>query len=60
MEQQQVKQNVYHDRHDKDRQVNVGDSVYVTNFSSGPCWLSGLLKNNSGPVFFIMKLHDEK
>ena len=37
VEEQQLKQNVHHDRHAKDRQVNVGDPVYVTNFSSGPC-----------------------
>ena len=51
---------MYHDRHAKDRQVNVGDSVYVTNFSSGPCWLPGVVVNESGPVSFIVKLLDDR
>ena len=51
---------MYHDRHAKDRQVNVGDPVYVTNFSSGPCWLPGVVVNKSGPVSFIVKLLDDR
>ena len=60
VEEQQLKQKVYHDRHAKDRQVNVGDPVYVTNFSSGPCWLPGVVVNKSGPVSFIVKLLDDR
>ena len=56
VEEQQLKQKVYHDRHAKDRQVNVGDPVYMTNFSSGPCWLPGVVVNKSGPVSFIVKM----
>ena len=60
VEEQQLKQRVYHDRHAKDRQANVGDPVYVTNFSSGPCWLPGVVVNKSGPVSFIVKLLDDR
>ena len=60
LEEQQLKQKVYHNRHAKDRQVNVGDPVYVTNFSSGPCWLPGVVVNKSGPVSFIVKLLDDR
>ena len=60
VEEQQLKQKVYHDRHAKDRQVNVGDPVYVTNFSSGPCWLPGVVVNKSGPVSFVVKLLDDR
>ena len=60
VEQQHLKQKVYHDRHSKDREVNVGDPVYVTKFSSGPCWLPGVVVNKSGPVSFIVKLLDDR
>ena len=52
VEGQQLKQNVYHDRHAKDIQVNVGDPVYVTNVISGSCWLPGVVVNKPGPVYF--------
>ena len=60
VEEQQLKQKVYQDRHAKDRQVNVGDPVYVNNFSSVPCWLPGVVVNKSGPVSFIVKLLDDR
>ena len=60
VEEQQLKQKVYHDRHAKDRQVNVGDPVCVTNFSSGPCWLPGVVVNKSRPASFIVKLLDDR
>ena len=51
---------MYHDGHAKDRQVNVGDPVYVTNFSSGLCWLPGVVVTKSGPVSFSVKLLDDR
>ena len=60
VEEQQLKQKVYHDGHAKDSQVNVGDPVYVTNFSSGPSWLPGVVVNKSGPVSFIVKRLDDR
>ena len=32
----------------------------MTNFSSGPCWLPGVVVNKSGPVSFIVKLLDDR
>ena len=43
-----------------DKSMSVTQSVYVTNFSSGPCLLSGVVVNKSGPVSFIVKLLDDR
>ena len=52
----QFKQKVYHDAHAKDRSFEVGDTVYVTNFSSGPCWLPGIITVKTGPVSYIIQI----
>jgi hypothetical protein len=53
---QQWKQKLQHDSHAKDRLFNVGDKVNVTNFSSGPCWLPGVISMKTGPVSFVVDL----
>ena len=58
VEEQQRLQKRYHDNHAKDRRIDEGDKVYVRNFSSGPCWLPGVVVSQSGPVSFVVKLQD--
>ncbi|XP_064653028.1 uncharacterized protein K02A2.6-like [Lineus longissimus] len=54
----QGKQKLYHDTHAKERNFEVGDKVYVTNFSSGPCWLKGVITERTGPLSFVVELVD--
>ena len=60
VEEHQQKQKNYHNSGAKDRQINVGDKVYVTNFSSGPCWLMGVVMHRSGQVSYILELLDSR
>ncbi|KAG1926566.1 hypothetical protein F2P79_024803 [Pimephales promelas] len=45
-----MKQKFYHDQHARKRQVTEGDHVYTKNFGSGPIWVPGTVKEQTGPV----------
>ncbi|XP_065906439.1 uncharacterized protein [Dysidea avara] len=49
-----------HDSHAKFRSLQVGDSVFVTNFNNGPKWLSGTIHDVRGPVSFTVSLTDSR
>ena len=54
---QQNQKNV-HDRHSSEREISVGDHVFVQNFSGrGEKWLSGLVIEKTGPYSFKIKTH---
>lgn len=54
---QQNQKNV-HDRHSSEREISVGDQVFVQNFSGrGEKWLSGIIIEKSGPYSFKIKTH---
>ena len=50
----------YRDVHSKERQFQIGDPVFVQNFSSGPTWLPGIIKEVKGPVFYTVTLSDDR
>jgi hypothetical protein len=52
----QLKQKLYHDIHAKERSFKSGDNVFVKNFSSGPCWLPGVISEKTGPVSYIVQI----
>ena len=52
---QQRQKNV-HDRHSSEREISVGDQVFVENFSGrGEKWVSGLVIEKTGPYSFKIK-----
>ena len=56
VEQNQMKQKVYHDNTSRARTFDIGDAVYVRNYSTGPKWLSGRVQRRTGPVSVLVKL----
>lgn len=50
LQEKQMKQKFYHDRHAKKRHVTEGDQVYTKNFGSGPIWIPGTVQKQTGPV----------
>lgn len=56
VKQKQAQQKQLHDRHATDRVFNIGDPVYVKNFSSGQIWLPGFISEKSGPVSYQINL----
>ncbi|GFO50278.1 endogenous retrovirus group k member 6 pol protein [Plakobranchus ocellatus] len=52
----QSNQKSYHDKHAKDREICVGDNVFVQNFSHhGDKWLPGVVCESTGPLSFKVK-----
>ena len=54
----QSRQKVQHDQHSRMRQVEVGDSVSVQNYSRGPKWIPGTIVQETGPVSARIELED--
>lgn len=50
VQEKQMKQKFYHDRHAKKRQVTEGDQVYSKKFGSGPIWIPGTVQKQTGLV----------
>ncbi|XP_056097641.1 uncharacterized protein K02A2.6-like [Rhinichthys klamathensis goyatoka] len=50
VQEKQMKQKFYHDRHARERLVTEGDQVYTKNFGSGPIWVPGTVQKQTGPV----------
>ncbi|RXN21174.1 putative protein K02A2.6-like protein [Labeo rohita] len=48
----QQKQNEGHDKSCKLRSFEVGDSVYVRNYSGGPKWIPAVVKSCTGPLSY--------
>ena len=51
-------QKVGHDKTARQRKFRVGDNVFIRNFSSGPKWLPGSIREERGPCSFIIALED--
>ena len=60
VESRQLAQKRYHDVHSKERHFQIGDPVFVQNFSSGPTWLPGIIKEVKGPVSYTVTLNDDR
>ena len=54
----QSRQKIQHDQHSRMRQVEVGDSVSVQNYSRGPNWIPGTIVQETGPVSARIELED--
>ena len=54
----QSRQKIQHDQHSRMRQVEVGDSVSVQNYSRGPMWIPGTIIQETGPVSARIELED--
>ena len=52
----QTKQKQRHDMHSRVRGLQVGDKVYIRNFTGLPAWLPGTLLEQTGPVSFRVQL----
>ena len=44
----------------KERQFNVGSSVYARNYSQGPLWLPGMVLNLEGSVMYQIRLNNNQ
>ena len=57
IEEKQLEQKRRHDRaHDRD--LEVGDAVFVRNYHHGDKWIPGTIQNRTGPVSFKVLLQD--
>ena len=54
---QQMKES-HDDVHSRKRKIEVGNQMYMQNFSSGPRWLPGEVAKATGPVSFLVQLTD--
>ena len=55
----QIHQQLNHDAHARNRQFQIGDNV-VENFSYGPKWLAGTVKQVRRPLTYMVKLLDDR
>ena len=55
----QAEQKRYHDSHSIFCQFDVGQSVLVQNFGEGPKWISGTIIEQTGPVYYRIKVQDQ-
>ena len=56
---QQEKQQQYHDDSKLLRTFDVGDNVYAEDFRArGSRWIPGIVKKRTGPLSYIIELHD--
>ena len=47
-----------HDLHVRERTMMKGAQVYARNFSQGPKWVPGILRESNGPIAFEVELED--
>ena len=52
------RQKLHHDKLAKSRALSAGTSVFTVNFGPGPKWLSGVIKEITGPVSALMQIPD--
>ena len=52
----QDQQKSQHDRHAKQRVIQVGDAVFAKNLRPGPTWVSATVAAQTGPVSFQVEL----
>ena len=58
VERKQLKQKEQHDSKSRERELKVGDTVFVRNYHPGDKWLPGVIQKKTGPVSFVVKLTD--
>ena len=58
VEQKQLAQKRTHDDKAKERQMAVGDDVFVRNYHGSERWLPGVIAQKTGPVSFLVRLAD--
>ena len=58
VENSQLRQKKQHDARAKDRELRVGDRVFVHNYHQGDRWLPGTIQAKTGPVSFLARLED--
>ena len=58
VERKQLEQKEQHDSKSRERELNIGDTVFVKNYHSGDKWLPGVIQKKTGPVSFVVKLTD--
>ena len=54
----QSRQKIQYDQYSRMRQVEVGDSVSVQNYSRGPKWIPGTIVQETGPLSVRVELED--
>ena len=59
VESKQATQKRNHDNHTDIRTFQTGDPVFVRNYTKGPTWLSGEVKEIQGPLSYTVSLLDE-
>ena len=56
--QKQAEQISQHDQHTKSRNFPVGQNVMVRQFRAGPKWIPGTILKQTGPLSYIVKVHN--
>ena len=54
----QLKQKICHDQNSRPQTFEIGDPVFIRNFTRGPPWLPGTVLKTQGPRTFGIKLTD--
>ena len=57
---EQNQQKLQHDRHAKQRVIQVGDAMYAKNWRSGPMWIPPTVIAKTGPVYYQVELQNSK
>ena len=62
VEYRQMQQKLHHDRSNPRKTFTKGEKVYARNFgtSTGQKWLPAVIQEVTGPVSFMVKLHDDR
>ena len=58
VQQKQLKQKARHDRTTRPKTFQIGEPVFIRNFSRGPTWLPGTIVRMQGPRTFKVELID--
>ena len=56
----QNQQKLQHDRHAKQRVIQIGDAVYAKNWRPGPMWILATVIARTGPVSYQVELQNSK
>ena len=56
----QNQQKLQHDRHAKQRVIQIGDAVYAKNWRPGPMWIPATVIARTGPVSYQVELQNSK
>ena len=52
--QKQAEQKKYHDLHSRNRNIFIGERVFVRNMRNDPCWLLGTIVERRGPLSYLV------